>query len=108
MWIIKKFKEVLENLKSQQFTKLNQNLRLFYTVYTVIHHDELKSSIFDIFDSLFFNKNGSHKTYLSSVNLKTILLKFIRIAYTSALKRILKDACVSDCRFGKSSPPTLC
>ena len=62
MWILKNSKELLENLKSQNFSHINSIKTYdFTTLYTTIPHDKLKTRLFDIIDNCFFNKNGKRK-----------------------------------------------
>ena len=77
MWILKNSKELLDNLKSQDFTKINSIKTYdFSTLYTTIPHDKLKSRLFDITDSCFFNKNETRKfTYLVIGHLKNYFVK---------------------------------
>ena len=62
MWILKNSKELLENLKSQNLSQI-QNIKTydFSTLYTTIPHDKLKNKLFEIIDSCFFAKNGKRK-----------------------------------------------
>ena len=62
MWILKNSKELLANLKSQNFSQINSIKTYdFSTLYTTIPHDKLKSRLLDIIDNCFFNKNGKRK-----------------------------------------------
>ena len=77
IWILKNSKKLLETLRSQNLTKINSIKTYdFSTLYTTIPHDKLKSRLFDIIDSCFFNKNGSRKNaYLVIGNLKNYFVK---------------------------------
>jgi hypothetical protein len=58
MWIFKNSKELLANLKAQNFSQINSIKTYdFLTLYTTIPHEQLKSRLFDIIDNCFFNKN---------------------------------------------------
>lgn len=65
MWILQNSKEILENLKSQNFTNINSIKTYdFSTRYPTIFHDKL-NLFCNTIDSCFYDKNGSHKfTYL--------------------------------------------
>jgi hypothetical protein len=58
----KNSKELLANLKAQNFCPLN-NIKTydFSTLYTTIPHEKLKPRLFDIIDNCFLNKNGKWK-----------------------------------------------
>ena len=77
MWILKNSKELLVNLKSQNFSQINSIKTYdFSTLYTTIPHDKLKTRLFDIIDSCFFNKNGKRKySYLVISHSKTYFVK---------------------------------
>jgi hypothetical protein len=63
MWILKNSKELLENLKSHDFSKIDSIKTYdFSTLYTTIPHNKLKSRLFQIIDNCFsLNKNGTRK-----------------------------------------------
>ena len=62
MWILKNSKELLDNLKSREFSKIDCIKTYdFSTLYTTIPHDKLKSRLFEIIDNCFLNKNGTRK-----------------------------------------------
>jgi hypothetical protein len=62
MWILKNSKELLEKLKSFDFSKIDSIKTYdFYTLYTTISHNKLKSQLFQIIDNCFLNKNGTQK-----------------------------------------------
>jgi hypothetical protein len=62
MWILKNSKELLEKLKSHDFSKIDCIKTYdFSTLYTTIPHNKLKSRLFQIIDNLFLNKNGTRK-----------------------------------------------
>ena len=60
MWILKNFKELLDNLKAQSLHSINSIKSFeFSTLYTTIHHDKLKSKLKQIINQCFFHKNGN-------------------------------------------------
>ena len=60
MWILKNFKELLENLKAQSLYSVNSIKSFdFSTLYTTIPHDKLKSELKEIINKCFFHKNGN-------------------------------------------------
>jgi hypothetical protein len=62
MWILKNSKELLENLKSHDFSKIDSIKTYdFSTLFTTIPHNKLKSRLFQIIDNCFLNKNGTRK-----------------------------------------------
>jgi hypothetical protein len=62
MWILKNSKELLENLKYHDFSKIDSIKTYdFSTLYTTIPHNKLKSRLFQIIDNCFLNKNGTRK-----------------------------------------------
>jgi hypothetical protein len=62
MWILKISKELLENLESSSFSKIDSiKIFDFSTLYTTIPHNTLKSRLFQIIDNCFLNKNGTRK-----------------------------------------------
>ena len=62
MWILKNSKELLENLKSHDFSKIDSIKTYdFFTLYTTIPHNKLKSRLFQIIGNCFLNKNGTWK-----------------------------------------------
>jgi hypothetical protein len=69
IWILKNSKELLENLKSPIFSQ-NNSIKTydFTTLYTTIHHDKLKTRLFIMIDSFFFNKNGKRKYSYLAIN----------------------------------------
>ena len=62
MWILKKSKELLDNLKAQTLLEVN-NIKTFgfSTLYTTIPHGKLKSKLKEIINSCFFHKNGNRR-----------------------------------------------
>jgi hypothetical protein len=69
MWILKNSKELLESLKSPFLSQIYSIKTYdFTTLHTIIPHDELKTRLFSIIDSCFFNKNGKRKYSSSVVN----------------------------------------
>ena len=65
------------NLKSQNLSHIN-NIKIydFSTLYTTIPQDKLKTILFNIIDSCFFNKNGKRKySYLVISHLKDYFVK---------------------------------
>ena len=62
MWILKNSKELLENLKYPIFSQIYSIKTYdFTTLYTTIPHDKLKTRLFNLIDSCFFNKNDKRK-----------------------------------------------
>jgi hypothetical protein len=62
MWILKNSKELLENLKSHGFSKIDSiKTYIFSELYTTIPHNILKSRLLQIMDNWFLNKNGTRK-----------------------------------------------
>ena len=62
MWILKNSKELVDNLKSQAFLKINSIKSFdFTTLYTTIPHDKLKSKLKEIINQCFFHKNGNRR-----------------------------------------------
>lgn len=93
-------KKLLENLKSQNFPKINiiktYDFSTLYTC-TTIPHDKLKYSIFDTINSYFFNINGLRKfTHLFIGHLKYFVKNHSDWAHKLSEVDIKKDACVSD------------
>jgi hypothetical protein len=69
MWILKNSKELLESLKPPIFSQIyNIKTYEFTTLYTTMPHDKLKTRLFGIIDSCFFNKNGERKYSYLVVN----------------------------------------
>lgn len=67
MWKLKISKELLENLKSPNFTKVNSIKTYEFSTLNTTIPDKLKSKLFDIIDGCFFKK-GSHKlTYVAKM-----------------------------------------
>jgi hypothetical protein len=61
MWILKNSKELLENLKCYDFSKIDSIKTYdFSTLYT-IPHNKLKSRLFQIIDNCFLNQIGTKK-----------------------------------------------
>jgi hypothetical protein len=74
MWILKNSKELLANLKAQNFSQINS---IKHILYTTIPYDKLKSRFLDIIDNCFFNKNGKRKySYLVISHQKHYLVKY--------------------------------
>jgi hypothetical protein len=64
MWILKNSKELLENLKSQYLSKTESIKTYDFTIlYISIHHDRLKSRVFQMIHNCFSNqkKKGIRK-----------------------------------------------
>jgi hypothetical protein len=62
MWILKSAKDLLENLKSHGFSRIDSIKRYdFNTLYTTLPHNKLKSRVLQIIDNCFLNKNGTWK-----------------------------------------------
>jgi hypothetical protein len=79
MWILKNSKELLANLKTQNFSQINSITTYdFSTLYTTIPHDKLKSRLLHIIDNwFFFNKNGKRKySYLVISHQKHYFVKY--------------------------------
>jgi hypothetical protein len=69
MLIFKNSKELLENLKSPIFSQIYSiKTHDCTTLYTTIPHDKLKTRLFNMIDSCFFNKNGKRKYSYLVVN----------------------------------------
>jgi hypothetical protein len=65
MWILKNSKELLANLKAQNFSQINSLKTYdFSTLYTTVPHDKLKSRLF--IDNSFVNKNGQKEIFIFS------------------------------------------
>jgi hypothetical protein len=62
MWILKNSKELLENLTSHDFSKID-SIRTYYfsTIYITFPHNKLKSRLFQTIYNCFLNKNGTRK-----------------------------------------------
>jgi hypothetical protein len=88
MWILKNSKELLANLRTQNFSQINSIKTYdFSTLYTTIPHYKLKSRLLDIIDNCFFNKNGKRKySYLVISHQKITLLNITLIPRTSTPK----------------------
>jgi hypothetical protein len=62
LWILKNSKELLESLKPPIFPQIfSIKTYDFTTLYTIILHDKLKTRLFSIIHSCFFNKTGEKK-----------------------------------------------
>jgi hypothetical protein len=62
MWILKNCKELLKNIKSHGFSKIDGiKTHDFSTLYTTIPDGKLYSRLFQIIDNCFVNKNGIQK-----------------------------------------------
>jgi hypothetical protein len=67
MWILKNSKELLENSKSHDFSKIDSIKTYdFPTLYTTIPHNKLKSRLFQIIDNCFLNKKWHQEIQISS------------------------------------------
>ena len=63
MWILKNSQELLDNLKTQAFLKINsKNSFDFTTLYTTIPNDKLKSKFKEIINQCFFHKNRKRRS----------------------------------------------
>jgi hypothetical protein len=63
MWIHKNSKELLENLKSRDFSKIGSiKMYDFSTLYTRIPHNKLKSRLFQIIDNFLKTKMAPGNT----------------------------------------------
>jgi hypothetical protein len=62
MWIPKNAKELLENLKSHEFSKI-YSIKTYYfsTLYTTLPHNKLKTGLFQIIYNSFLNKHVTLK-----------------------------------------------
>jgi hypothetical protein len=62
MWILKNSKELSENLKSHDFSRIDSIKTYdFSTLYRTISHNKLKSRLFQIIDKKILNKNVTRK-----------------------------------------------
>ena len=61
MWILKNSKELLENLKAQSLYSVNSIKSFYFSTYTAIPHDKLKSKLKAIINQCFFHKNGNRR-----------------------------------------------
>ena len=62
MWILKNSKELLDNLKSMSFSKVDSIKTFdFSSLYTTIPHDKLKSRLKDLITHCFFYTNGKRR-----------------------------------------------
>jgi hypothetical protein len=69
MWILKTSKELLESLKLHFVPQIYRMKTYdFTTLYTTIPHDKLKTILFGIIDSCYFNKNSKRKYSYLVVN----------------------------------------
>jgi hypothetical protein len=104
MWILKNSKELLENLKSNCFSKIDSlKTSDFSTLYTTISHSKLKSTLFQILDNrcifcetphnrfsgnsvayLIFDHGGRKTEYKTSHGVST------ESTHTSTLKQTLR------------------
>ena len=77
MWILKNSKELLENLKSTHFSRVNSIKAFdFSTLYTTIPHSKLKERLTKIISNAFTSKNGNRKYKFIVVNYdKTYFVK---------------------------------
>jgi hypothetical protein len=66
MWILKNSKELVESLKSPNFSQIYSIKTYdFTTLYTTIPHDKFKTILFGIIGScFFFHKNGNGNTHI--------------------------------------------
>lgn len=76
MWKHMISKELLENLKSPNFTKVNSIKTYEFSTLNSTIPNKLESKLFDIIDSCFFKKKESHKlTYVAISHLKNYFVK---------------------------------
>jgi hypothetical protein len=67
MWILKSSKEILENLKSHDFSKIDSIKTYdFSTLYTTIPHNKLKYGLFQIIDNCFLKQKWHPEIQISS------------------------------------------
>jgi hypothetical protein len=67
MWILKNSKELLENLKSRDFSKID-SIKTYYlsTLYITIPHNKLKSQLFQIISNSFLKQKWHPEIQISS------------------------------------------
>jgi hypothetical protein len=92
MWILKNLKELLENFKSHDFSKIDSIKTYdFSTLYTTISHNKLKSRLFQIIENCFLNENGTREYKFLVIGKQDIyFVRTILIAHTSILKQTLR------------------
>jgi hypothetical protein len=74
MWILKNSKELLPNLKAQNFSQIN-SIKMYN--FSTIPHEKLKFRLVDIIDNFFSNKNGKRKySYLVISHQKLLFVKY--------------------------------
>jgi hypothetical protein len=67
MWILINLKDLLDNLKSHDFSKIDiMKIYDFSTLYTILPHDKLKSRLFQIIDNCFFEQKLHPTIQISS------------------------------------------
>jgi hypothetical protein len=67
MWILKNSKDLLENLKSHDFSKIDSVKRYdFSTLYITILHNKLKFWLFQIIDNCFFKQTWHQEIQISN------------------------------------------
>ena len=71
MWILKKTKELLDNLNAQSLHSVNSIKSFdFSTLYTTIPHDKLKSKLKEIINQCFFHTNGNRRFQYVAIGCK--------------------------------------
>jgi hypothetical protein len=67
MWILKNFEELLENLKSHDFSKIDSTKTYdFSTFYKALPHNKLKFRLFQIIDNCFLKQKWRQEIHISS------------------------------------------
>jgi hypothetical protein len=67
MWILKNSEELLENLKSRDFSKIDSIKTYdFSTLYTTIPHKKFKSRLFQIIDNCFLKQKWHLEIQIAS------------------------------------------
>jgi hypothetical protein len=87
MGILKNSKELLANLKAQNFSQID-GIKTYYfsTIYTTIPSDKLNSRLLDIIDNCFFKKKREQEIFIAGITLFNNTL----IPHISTLKLKLK------------------
>ena len=80
MWILKSFKELLDNLQSHLLTSIHSiKIYEFSTLYISIPHTKLKARLSELIKNVFRCKNGKSATNIlwSAIHLHTLLIRTI-------------------------------